>query len=298
MSNNTLTLNYENTSVREFNMVKRQNKRLKLEKAACMKIANIAILAIAILLALIVTIGISAVIKINTLQNQVESLTSENERLLLENEEIKADAKLVADSFNDISEEFKSVSEVSTSLDNENKVLVEACKSKDEIISEYEDREELFDKYEYAILDKNGNRTDINYSDIKMLNELCDEKGLNNETVDLVLAIAMTESHGNENAKNDSSTATGFGQFLSGTGAFVYKELMGNNSYNHTQVAMSGTDNLEMMVYYIEYLDEEYNGNINEVINNYRGSNDPSYNRKLNEYLSTVGLSLDKIQIS
>lgn len=298
MSSNTLTLNYGNAYAKEYNLVKRQNKRLKLEKAACIKIANIAFFAVAVLLALAVTIGISAVVKINALQNQVDTLYSENQRLIQENEQIKTEAKIVADSLNDISEEFKSVSEVSTDLDNENQLLLEACQSKDDIISEYEERSELFDKYEFAILDKNGDRTDIKYSDIKMLNELCEEKGLNNNTVDLVLAIVMTESSGDQYAKNTSSTATGFGQFLSGTGSFVYKKLMGNDSYNHSQIATSGTDNLEMMIYYLEYLNNECNGNIGEVINKYRGINDRSYKYKINEYLSTVGLSLAEIQIS
>lgn len=305
-SSNALVLNYGGQALdRQLVLIKKQNRRLKMEKVACIKIANIAMGLVAVMFAIAVIMVCVAFGKVRalqsnvvSLQSQINELTTTNEALTAENTQFREEAESVASSYNDLSEKFKSISEISTELNAENQTLISACQSKDQIIATYETREELFDKYEYTVLDDSGNRTDINYGDMKMLEDLCEEKGLNQETVNLVLAIAMTESTGNENAKSNISTATGFGQFLSGTGEFVYTELMGNSNYNHAEVASSGTENLEMMVYYLDYLNENCDGNIGEVINKYRGLNDPSYKYKINRYLSSVGLSLAGIQIS
>ena len=305
-SSKALALNYGGQALdHQLILVKKQNRRLKLEKAACMKLASMAMCAVAIMFAAAIIMVCISVGKIKTLQSnvvslksQISELTATNQELTAENEQFKAEMETVATSYNEVSETLKSVSEASQALEAENKELISACESKDQIIATYDERAELFDKYEYAVTDDSGNRTDIKYSDMKMLEDLCKEKGLNDETVNLVLAIAMTESAGNEDAKSSISTATGFGQFLSGTGKFVYTKLMGNKSYNHSEIASSGTENLEMMVYYLDYLNENCNGNTGEVINQYRGLNDPSYKYKINRYLNTVGLSLAGVQIS
>lgn len=300
MSTTTLSLDQ-----RKFGMIERQNKRLKSEKAAYIKIANIIMIICGIIFAAAIFIGYTAITTINDLRSEIVGLNSnisklevENQLLINENEQIKLEAEKIAKSYNKLSNTLKEVSELSVDLDSQIKELISACESKDEIISTYEEREELFDKYEYAVLDKSGSRTDINYSDMKMLEDLAKEKGMTKETVNLVLAITMTESNGTEKAKNNSSTATGFGQFLNGTGRFVYKELMGNSTYNHTEIAGNGTKNLQMMMYYLDYLNESCNGNVGEVINRYRGLRDSSYKYKINSYLASVGLSLGGIRLS
>ena len=108
----------------------------------------------------------------------------------------------------------------------------------------------------------------------------------------------MTESNGNANARNVSSSAVGLGQFLSGTGRFVYTSLMGNDVYNHQETASDSETNLEMMVYYLEYLDVENNHNIERVISCYRGIESPNYKYKINSYLAKNDLSLATIDIS
>ena len=75
--------------------------------------------------------------------------------------------------------------------------------------------EELFDKYEYAIIDKYENRTDITYEQILTLEDLVKEYPIND--TDLILSIIMTESRGIETAQNSESTAKGYGQLLNST---------------------------------------------------------------------------------
>ena len=73
---------------------------------------------------------------------------------------------------------------------------------------------------------------------------------------------------------------------------------MGNDIYNHQETASDSETNLEMMVYYLEYLDVKNNHNIERVISCYRGIESPSYKYKINSYLAKNDLSLATIDIS
>ena len=204
----------------------------------------------------------------------------------------------LSSTYNDAVLILSDVSEIAYQLDQQNRTLNDDLNDALEKIKQYESREELFDSYEWALFRKDGSRTDISYNDIVTLEELVDEKDLSDNTVDLVLAMAMTESNGNANARNISSSAVGLGQFLSGTGRFVYTSLMGNDVYNHQETASNSETNLEMMVYYLEYLDVKNNHNIERVISCYRGIESPSYKYKINSYLAKNDLSLATIDIS
>ena len=50
-----------------------------------------------------------------------------------------------------------------------------------------------------------------------------------------------------------------------------------------------------MMVKYVEYLYDKYDGDIDKVIDSYRGSHSDAYVETINSYLSTKGKSIDSI---
>ena len=183
-------------------------------------------------------------------------------------------------------------------VDNES--LKEDNLSMQDELNDFRQRAELYDKYDYAIIrEEDGSRTDITYDNIKSLEELSAEQRLTEDANQLILSIAMTESRGYETAENSQSTATGFGQFLSGTGRFVYTSLMdGDGVYKHSEMAKDGQTNLDMMVYYISYLDEKYHGNLSSIIDEYRGTHDSTYLTKLDKYLGKKDLSTSTIQLS
>lgn len=258
-------------------------KRVTRKQAFYLRLMNI----ICIGLFLILTICFCRVVK---LSHQVDDLTEQNLILTEQNENLQV-------RFNACSELLYDVSEIAVTLDENNNELLNINVGLNEVISGYENRLELYDRYEYAIIREDGSRTDIKYAQIETLQDLTEAKGMSEESVDLILSIVMTESNGIEIAKNPNSTATGYGQFLSNTGEFVYERLMGNDQYTH-DLATNGDINLEMMVEYLCYLDEKYNGNIDQIINEYRGIDSVNYKEKINSYLVNNDLNLNTIRIT
>lgn len=150
-----------------------------------------------------------------------------------------------------------------------------------EINAQLEEETRLKTEYAYA-LNYGGQRTDITLAQLKTGEALCKEKGVNPH---LLFGIVMTESRGNAQAKNSCSTATGYGQFLKGTGKTVYEDMMGNGrgTYNHN-MAYNGDLNITMMAYYLDDLLDSSGGNTASALKRYRGKG----GSVLNNYISQI----------
>lgn len=276
---------------RRVSSVRQENQSLRFKLTACL-IAMVGLFVVSV-------VSIATLVVDNySLRNDLTVASEKYDTLMADNQSLIAENQSLSSTYNDAVLILSDVSKIAYQLDQQNRTLNDDLNDALEKIKQYESREELFDSYEWALFRENGSRTDIGYNDIVTLEELVDEKDLSDDTVDLVLAMAMTESNGNANARNISSSAVGLGQFLSGTGRFVYTSLMGNNAYNHQETASDSETNLEMMVYYLEYLDIKNNHNIERVISCYRGIESPSYKYKINSYLAKNDLSLATIDIS
>ena len=276
---------------RRVSSVRQENQSLRFKLTACL-IGMVGLFVVSV-------VSIATLVVDNySLRNDLTVASEKYDTLMADNQSLIAENQSLSNTYNDAVLILSDVSEIAYQLDQQNRTLNDDLNDALEKIKQYESREELFDSYEWALFRENGSRTDISYNDIITLEELVDEKDLSDDTVDLVLAMAMTESNGNANARNVSSSAVGLGQFLSGTGRFVYTSLMGNDVYNHQEAASDSETNLEMMVYYLEYLDVENNHNIERVISCYRGIESPNYKYKINSYLAKNDLSLATIDIS
>ena len=276
---------------RRVSSVRQENQSLRFKLTACL-IGMVGLFVVSV-------VSIATLVVDNySLRNDLTVASEKYDTLMADNQSLIAENQSLSSTYNDAVLILSDVSEIAYQLDQQNRTLNDDLNDALEKIKQYESREELFDSYEWALFRKDGSRTDISYNDIVTLEELVDEKDLSDNTVDLVLAMAMTESNGNANARNISSSAVGLGQFLSGTGRFVYTSLMGNDVYNHQETASDSETNLEMMVYYLEYLDVKNNHNIERVISCYRGIESPSYKYKINSYLAKNDLSLATIDIS
>ena len=276
---------------RRVSSVRQENQSLRFKLTACL-IGMVGLFVVSV-------VSIATLVVDNySLRNDLTVASEKYDTLMADNQSLIAENQSLSSTYNDAVLILSDVSQIAYQLDQQNRTLNDDLNDALEKIKQYESREELFDSYEWALFRENGSRTDISYNDIVTLEELVDEKDLSDDTVDLVLAMAMTESNGNANARNVSSSAVGLGQFLSGTGRFVYTSLMGNDVYNHQETASNSETNLEMMVYYLEYLDVKNNHNIERVISCYRGIESPSYKYKINSYLAKNDLSLATIDIS
>lgn len=276
---------------RRVSSVRQENQSLRFKLTACL-IGMVGLFVVSV-------VSIATLVVDNySLRNDLTVASEKYDTLMADNQSLIAENQSLSSTYNDAVLILSDVSQIAYQLDQQNRTLNDDLNDALEKIKQYESREKLFDSYEWALFREDGSRTDISYNDIITLEELVDEKDLSDDTVDLVLAMAMTESNGNANARNVSSSAVGLGQFLSGTGRFVYTSLMGNDVYNHQETASNSETNLEMMVYYLEYLDVKNNHNIERVISCYRGIESPNYKYKINSYLAKNDLSLATIDIS
>lgn len=180
-------------------------------------------------------------------------------------------------------------------MQEQDKKLVETNKEYLSQLSVLQQREELYDKYDYAIkrID-DGTRTDITYEQLINLEEEAEKRGID---TDLVLSIVMVESDGVETAKSSQSTATGYGQFIYDTGKFVYEDLLHQGTYNST-VALNGNTNLTMMTAYLEHLADIWNNDIYMIMKNYRGKGGDildDYMARVDRYLETKDKQLNEV---
>lgn len=249
--------------------------------------------------------GILSYDVITGLQKEIKEVTREKDKIKKEKDELEdknlslyEENEETVTAYNSSIELLQNVAEVAVELDEQNKKIVDSSKRQARQLKRLQRRKRLMSNYEWALYDEEGIKTDISFEDIETLRSLCKKKNLSDDTVDLVLAIAMTESGGNAKCTNSTSTALGFGQFIEETGRITYTFLMGHESYNHRNVALNGTTNLKMILYYLEYLDMETNGDIDKIIDRYRGLRSAGYKRKINKYLSNRNKSLKNIKIT
>ena len=183
----------------------------------------------------------------------------------------------------------KSLLQTIDSLDSEISLCVETyntlSKQYDSFQEKYNtlrSRKELYDKYEYALFDEAGNRTELTYDNLKYGETLMKEYGYDPH---ILFGIFGVESEYKPKAKNPKSTARGLGQLLKGTAEFVYEDILGNEGYSHN-MAYNAKTNILLSSTYINYLMKHNHGDTFKVIQGYCGKNYSgtcAYIRKINK---------------
>lgn len=262
---------------RELVIERRKQKRAKARRFK----RTLNTIAISVLLCSIMLLGLS----LNEANKQNETLSNKVETLTENNKVVNANlinATGIINELNDV-------------IDNQDAQLVSLSETNQSMVDELNQlrtRAELYNKYEYAILDENGKRTELTYEEIELGESLMLEKGYDPH---LMMGTIMVESHGNPNAVNASSGATGYGQFLNSTAKWVWTKLMGNQDY-HSDIRKDGESNIRMMVEYYDYL---YNtvGNTFSVIKSYSGNETnegaAGYLREINKHTNRVGVTVN-----
>lgn len=206
--------------------------------------------------------------------------------------------KLALNNYIDIKEENKNlenkISDIirdCVAIDYENCQLIAANDNYYEQLMSLQEREELFDKYEYAIL-YNGERTDIQYDQLKTGIDIMAENDID---PNILFAIIMTESQGQENAQNATSTASGYGQILASTGKSVYEKYMDNEpgSFDR-EMLLDGETNITIAANYLAQLIDT-SSSLAEALYQYRGIQDTAWINKVDSYLAKGGTSLREI---
>lgn len=270
-------------------------KEITLQETQGLKIFILLVIAIACSMLLIGYIYTSQV-KINILEAENASLKQKVIDLELESSQTEAD---YSSTINKLKSNIISSNNVINTLNDEVLILKKDNKSLakqyDKLNRHYKvlaSRKELYDKYEYIVM-YGGKRTDVTYKQIKIGEQLMMENGYD---PNILFSIIMVESRGNASAKNVASSATGYGQFLTSTGRFVYEDLMknGKGTYNHS-MAKNGDLNIKMTAHYLDYLLSYHDNNLFNSIKNYSGRDTSGTNRYIswmNRFSETKGVDM------
>ncbi|MGL5191289.1 MAG: transglycosylase SLT domain-containing protein [Cetobacterium sp.] len=118
----------------------------------------------------------------------------------------------------------------------------------------------------------------------------------------LAIGIIWYESRFNTNAKSKTSSASGYGQFIKSTGAWVYKDLLKRKgTYDHSVTPFEPHNSIPMMYAYLDYLIKRNKGDIRKVLVRYNGGElGDKYFNDIDKYFKTVTngrIHLDNLEL-
>lgn len=247
--------------------------------------------------------------KTNSLRSQLIEANTKVESLTVELEATKVDHQSVLNQMNHDMEmlktEYEDLYNVSKQVNDTNKELLGEIEQLDAdnvaILEENEKLSDMVNVYEeYKVFmfrdDYSGRRTDCSYELLKYLDSLIEGHCIDN--LAFYCSWIMIESTWTNHDYNERSTAYGLPQFLSSTGKWIYEEELGYGpgTYDHEMV----TDpyiSLRMMTKYLDILVNSYSGDLQKVIDSYRGLHDVPYLNKFNRYLAMFDTSIDQYAV-
>lgn len=194
-----------------------------------------------------------------------------------------------------ISNKQKEIDNLTKSLDSKNQ---EISSLNSELII-FKEREELYDKYEIAVMNTNGKRTDLTYEDIKYAEELSLSKGIPPK---LIFYMMKLESNFNPKLQSSQSSARGLLQVIKGTGEYTHTKLLNKSksTYNHDEM-FDPKKNMEYAITYIDYTFDRSNGSVYEAMKRYSGGYSEfgigdRYHQLVEGHMKKFGYSLQKAQ--
>ena len=262
------------------------------KKAKVFRNWALVVTVVALLFLVIIVAMVFQLIKKN---KEISKLTEKN----IELQELQRVNDLYKDQMSAVADLVQGLDNCIIELDQANRELEIKYNSLVTLLNHYQKREELYNKYEWALI-YDGNRTDIEYESILTLEKMAADNRYGTDAVALTLALAIQESHGIADAKSSTSTATGLGQLIYSTAKYSYEKLLGNGDDTYKrEYAFDPNTNLQMALAYINAIahDPNVNGDPIKVIDQYRGLHSPAYIEGVRKLLDRAGLELDCIEL-
>lgn len=194
--------------------------------------------------------------QIDDLINQVEELSRYKDNMMDIGDNISARQQELDSIIAEIEEKKSELDSINNQIESEQDKL--------DTINE---ETSLLDSYDYVLYDLAGNRNDMTLELVQLGVDKCKEKNIN---PDLLFGIIMVESQGYASVTNSSSGAAGLGQFMPTTGKYIANTYL-NIDYDHSTTPYDSSTNISMMVEYLSYLSDKYNGDIISMIKEYSG---------------------------
>ncbi|MGL5745041.1 MAG: lytic transglycosylase domain-containing protein [Cetobacterium sp.] len=145
-----------------------------------------------------------------------------------------------------------------------------------------------YKEFEYAMkTSKLNSRYKLSEEDISLIVENSKKYKIDPH---LAIGIIWYESRFNTNAKSKTSSASGYGQFIKSTGAWVHKDLLKRkDTYDHNVTPFQPKNSIPMMYAYLDYLIKRNKGDIRKVLVRYNGGElGDKYFNDIDKYFKTV----------
>lgn len=250
---------------------------------------NVGKISFILLLIVTLAIGFVAGVTYSNIANLKEDLQREIEYQKdsqVKNESLDALSAIIDNLNLDIDELYSNINTLNYTIDDKNMKISDLnleIGGRDDIISLFSQREELFNKYDHALY-FGGKRTDITYDQLVFgINEM-EKRGLD---PNLMFGLFKLETGFKEDMTSDLSSARGYGAFLGSSGKWVYEDLLKKeDEYNH-DMALNGYINMEMTAELLSWNMERYDGDIKKTLIAYNGNEiGPLYYDIINRYVS------------
>lgn len=145
----------------------------------------------------------------------------------------------------------------------------------------------LYDDYSYALYDTEGYRNDLTVELLELGDSLMKAENLD---PNILFGIIMIESEGHADCIDPTYDASGLGQFLESSGEFVCSRLMDEEiDYDHSTTPFDPEINIRMMVVYLSYLFDKYDGSSFDAIQQYCGGSDANAQRYYTKLSRIIG---------
>lgn len=217
-------------------------------------------------------------INVSCKKSSIRELEARNANLIIQAENRSKTNSALLSVVNDLDCQLENVASINSSMVDELDILRK--------------RSELYDKYEYAIVNELG-RTQLTYEEVQYAEDLMLEKGLNPH---LLVGSIVVESTCNPEAVHPDTKATGYGQILNSTGKWIWEDLMGNTGY-YPDLRKDGISNIAMMATYYDYLYSKHDTTLG-VVKAYSGNSTDDgareYLNKINSVTQTVGVTIEE----
>lgn len=238
------------------------------------------------------------VVALNELSQSLDELESSLETLSSELDPMQQDIENIMIELNEISTQLgidQSEQESTEPTEPETEMPTTSTTTPEVGITEKIDTEivqssgtvDLAKKYEYVMYDWQG-PSDVTIDLVEYGYNLMVSKNMN---PDILFAVIEVESQGHANNVNSSSGASGLGQFMKGTGRYIYEDVLKLGTYDHSTTPLDPKVNIQMMVTYLEILHNQKDGNVKEMMRSYSGagSNNDALDRYYQKLIDVLG---------
>lgn len=180
----------------------------------------------------------------------------------------------------EVTKELESIKYEMNMISKENVELIEYNNSINETNVKLSNELDMYKKYGYVMSNR---KYPLPLDVVQLIDQLGKKYKISPH---VIIALINVESSFNPNASARTSSARGYGQFIKGTGEWVWEKILKKDTkYNH-DMAYDPIVNVELIYGYVNYLLKVKKGNFRSAMIAYNGNDiGPEFHKRMNRFL-------------